>query len=100
MSCCGDKRSQWSRTGKEALDRTSPMEARNHSSQAEVSATERDAPIRQKEPRLFEYVGRTSLAVTGASTRRLYPFAFPGDRLEIAYEDSFAIMAESDLKRV
>ena len=61
---------------------------------------EQDASIRENAPRVFEYLGRSSLTVAGASTRRLYHFAFPGHKLEIAYEDSFAIMAEGELKRV
>lgn len=95
MSCCGDKRAQWNRTEKQILERPSPAEAWR-----EPSQPEHDSPIRENVPRLFEYLGRSSLVVTGAVTRRRYHFAFPGQRLEIAYEDSPAIMAEGELKRV
>jgi hypothetical protein len=99
MSCCGNKRSQWNRTDKQVLERASPAEAWRDSPQA-VSQTERAAPIKENAPRVFEYLGRSSLVVTGASSRRLYHFAYPGHRLEIEYGDSFAIMAEGELKRV
>lgn len=95
MSCCGNKRSQWNRTGKQVLERASPAEAWMDSPQAEGVA-----PIRENAPRIFEYLGRSSLVVAGASSRRLYYFAFPGHRLEVDYEDSFAIMAEGELKRI
>ena len=101
MSCCGNKRSQWNRTEKQVLERASPAEEGRGSAQAAGDAEDaEDAPIRENAPRVFEYLGHSSLVVAGASTRRLYHFAFPGQRMEIAYEDSFAIMAEGDLKRV
>lgn len=81
MSCCGNKRA--------------PAEAWSDPAQAVQGA-----PIRESAPRVFEYVGYSSLMVAGVTTRRLYHFAFPGQNLEIAYKDSFAVMAEGDLKRV
>ncbi len=100
MSCCGNKREQWSRTEKQVLARATTLDAENPSGQAENDRLEKDMPNKRNEPKIFEYVGPASLALIGASTRSVYHFDFPGHRLEIAYEDSFAIMAEAELKRV
>jgi hypothetical protein len=95
MSCCGNKRAQWSRTEKQVLERATPVQT-----WSDLPQVDRDAPAGIPAPRLFEYLGNSSLVVVGAGTRQRYHFACPGHRLEIAYEDSFAIMAEMELKRV
>jgi len=46
----------------------------------------------------FEYVGHGSLTVRGAVSGRAYRFARGGDRIDVAYDDAFAMMAERDLR--
>lgn len=46
----------------------------------------------------FEYTGNNSLRVTGNATGNSYHFRFKGDKTQVDYHDSFALMAEQDLK--
>ena len=47
---------------------------------------------------LFEYIGSYPFTIKGVSSGRLYRFKFYGDKQYVAYEDSFALMTEPDLK--
>jgi len=49
---------------------------------------------------MFEYVGENSLTLRGAVSGRTYRFSHPGDRVEVAYDDAFAMMAERGVKAV
>jgi hypothetical protein len=49
---------------------------------------------------VFQYVGESSLTVRGAVSGRAYRFSRPGDRIEVAYDDAFAMMAERGVKAV
>lgn len=49
-------------------------------------------------PKVFEYLGNHSLILKGISSGTKYHFRFTGDRVEVNYFDSFALMAERDLK--
>ncbi len=115
MGCCGNKREQWNQMEKEVLERPINWGAGNSFAQAERDALgkvslEKESQEKDQlgngifsklnEPKIFEYTGSSTLALTGVNTRSLYHFGFPGHRLEIAYEDAFALMAESELKRV
>lgn len=84
MRCCGDKRAQLARGG---AAQAPPTEA----SPAEPSA-------RERKPRTFEYTGRGGLTVLGAVSDTVYRFASRGDRVEVAYDDAFAMMAERDVR--
>jgi hypothetical protein len=85
MSCCGGKRAQLSRVrrGQAAPD--------DHGQDDVPAAPNRTA-------RTFEYLGRSSLTVVGAVSKRVYRFIRPGDRIEIAHDDAFAMMAERDVR--
>ena len=54
--------------------------------------------VADKLGRMFEYTGNYSLKITGPSSGKSYQFRFSGDKLLIDYADSFALMAERDLK--
>lgn len=85
MGCCGDKRAQLSRDRSVA---SAPHE--------DAGATLPAAHGRG--PRVFEYVGPGSLTVQGVISGRRYRFERAGDRLEVAYDDAFAMMAERDVR--
>lgn len=84
MSCCGKKRTQWLNEGKTSS-----------SHQTSDVVTSRRGIERQ--PGLFEYIGKQSLTVKGVHSGTLYRFTFPGEKIEVQYEDTFALMAEPDL---
>jgi hypothetical protein len=85
MSCCGQKRMAF----KQELENSAHYEAEN---------SPEFQPETEKQPRVFEYIGNGKLSLRGTSTGALYYFRFPGERLEVNYYDSFAMMAERDLK--
>ncbi len=85
MNCCGNKRTAWSRQ-----QRNEPVQHPDIPTEAEQEKT--------PQPRMFEYTGGGSLRLEGAITRQTYHFRFPGDRLEVEYGDSFALMAEPALR--
>ncbi len=88
MSCCGNKRAEWNRQQKAAA--WNPERG---------PATE-TAPIKILSPKIFEYIGTTGLVLTGAASQQVYRFSAPGDRIEVAAEDAFALMGEPDLRAV
>ena len=83
MSCCGRKREQLMRRPAvpPAAGAATPEPAR---------------PARA--PRVFEYTGGPSLTVRGVVSGRTYSFPHSGACVEIIYEDSFAMLAERDLR--
>lgn len=84
MGCCGGKRAQ--------LVRSQPSKDEPSGPGSEA------APIaQQRDGRMFEYIGRGSLTVRGAISGRRYHFARLGDRVAVAYDDAFAMMAERDV---
>jgi hypothetical protein len=99
MGCCGNKREQWNRMEKQVSGRTLDEDGKRPNT-LDNHSIEIAAESKRNEPKIFEYIGTGSLALTGPNTSSHYHFAFPGHRLEIAFEDSFAIMGEVDLKRV
>ena len=82
MGCCGQKRSML----KEQVNDTRPVEAE-------------EAPAEMK-PRVFEYTGDRGLVIKGLSSGTAYNFRYKGEKLEIDYYDSPAVMAERELKIV
>ncbi|MDX2055507.1 MAG: hypothetical protein SFV15_24100 [Polyangiaceae bacterium] len=87
MSCCGNKRAQWKR---EALGGPAPDAAR-----AEPSGVEHE---KERAPKRFQYIGESSLTLTGTFSRQTYYFETNGAVVEVDYQDSFAFRAERDLK--
>lgn len=85
MSCCGQKRQEWMKEVKNSVQRETIEN---------VSGQE----IEDKPEKVFEYIGNYSMSIKGAATGNLYKFQFKGDKLNVDYFDSFALMAESDLK--
>ena len=85
MSCCGQKRMAF----KQDLQNSTRYEAENSGD---------SQPETEKHPKVFEYTGDGKLTLRGISTGALYYFRFKGERLEVNYYDSFAMMAERDLK--
>jgi hypothetical protein len=85
MGCCGQKRL--------ALKQKS-----NNSSYHEAENSLDSQPDREKPPRVFEYTGDENLILKGISSGAVYHFHFKGEKLEVNYYDSFAMMAERDLK--
>jgi hypothetical protein len=87
MSCCGRKRTEWLIEGKTSSSRERTKIADGHRGN-------------DHQPGLFEYVGMKSLTVKGVHSGILYRFNFPGEKIEVLYEDTFALMAERDLRYV
>ena len=85
MSCCGGKRAQLSHARSQPAPSLGPE-------------TQEKQPAAERKPRIFEYVGRTTLTVRGAVSGHTYRFTFPGQRIEVAHEDSFAMMAERNVR--
>jgi len=85
MSCCGQKR-------------TALREELKNSAHRETENSPEFEPETEKKPRIFEYTGSENLTLKGISSGAVYRFRFPGEKLEVDYYDSFALMAERDLK--
>jgi hypothetical protein len=85
MSCCGQKRAQLLRQQSQAV-------------KPAVSNMIEKRPEPARPPRVFEYLGSGSLVLRGAVSGSIYRFSHRGDCVEVAYEDSFALLAE-DLVR-
>ena len=85
MSCCGKKRAELS--VRKAVTAPTPV-------------IETEPGRRASSPRTFEYTGSGVLTLTGAASGSTYRFGQPGARVEVAYEDSFAMMAERELRPV
>ena len=64
----------------------------------ETNENESETKVANNPDRMFEYTGNYSLKITGLSSGKSYQFRFNGDKLLIDYADSFALMAERDLK--
>jgi hypothetical protein len=63
------------------------------------SVTARDkSSATEREIRVFRYVGPGKLSLTGAASGRRYVFERTGAELEVAFEDSFALMSERYLR--
>ncbi len=54
----------------------------------------------EKPDRLFEYTGNNSLIIKGVTSGKTYHFRSSGDKILIDHDDSFALMAERDLRIV
>jgi hypothetical protein len=85
MNCCGNKRKEW-------------MNEVKTSAHPETNENNSEPIVKDKPDRIFEYTGNYSLKITGPSSGKSYQFRFKGDKLLIDYADSFALMAERDLK--
>lgn len=85
MSCCGNKRAELAKAS-----RTPPPAVKN-----EAPTT---PPLRT--PRIFEYRGAAPLTLRGAASGATYTFTGRGARVEVAYEDTFAMFGERDLRPV
>jgi len=83
MSCCGEKRSEWQ------------QEKNTFSSEVETIETEN---TQERQAKVFVYYGKHSISIKGTITGNIYCFRFSGDKIEVPYEDSFAMMAEPKLK--
>lgn len=84
MSCCGNKRREW-------------LKKKRHTQPSKETETIDSTNIPAQTPKIFEYKGKRSLKIKGISGRTFY-FRYSGYRLEVPYEDTFALMAEKDLK--
>ncbi|MEP6900216.1 MAG: hypothetical protein ABJA66_00620 [Actinomycetota bacterium] len=85
MSCCGQKRMAFQQELKN-LSRAEPEDFNDFQ------------PETEKKARVFEYTGAENLILKGISSGILYHFRFKGEKLEVNHYDSFAMMAERDLK--
>lgn len=85
MSCCGNKRKEWL-----AEVKSSPAISNIEDEQEEPAGNNPD--------RIFEYTGNYSFTITGVATGKTYHFRFQGDRVKVDYNDSYAFMAERNLK--
>ena len=68
------------------------------SAHPETNENDSETMVANNPDRMFEYTGNYSLKITGLSSGKSYQFRFSGDKLLIDYADSFALMAERDLK--
>ena len=85
MSCCGNKRKDWLN---EVRSSTPHNSAKNISPVLMIDKPERT----------FEYLGSSFLMIKGAASGRSYHFSVKGDRVNVEYADSLAMMAERELK--
>lgn len=85
MSCCGNKRNEWLN----GLKSTS----QKHTDENENSVVKEENP-----DKIFEYTGNLSLKISGLVSGNSYHFRFRGDKQKVKYIDSFALLAERDLK--
>ena len=85
MNCCGNKRKEW-------LNESKTSKSNN--------TVENDSTIviNENPDKIFEYTGNYSLRITGLVSGNSYTFRFRGDKLKVKYIDSFALLAERDLK--
>jgi hypothetical protein len=83
MGCCGQKRKEWS------------QKIYNSSTEAETIDS---GNMQEHQLRVFEYTGKRSMKIKGIVTGNIYYFRYPDHTIEVPYEDSFAMMAETDLK--
>jgi hypothetical protein len=79
MSCCGSKRARM-------------FQSSSDRSPERVTSTMSPVPARQ--PVIFVYTGEGGHTVRGAVSGTMYRFDHHGASLEVAYEDSFAMMGE------
>lgn len=47
---------------------------------------------------VFEYTGNQNLKLKGVNSGKIYYFRFQGEKIKVDSEDSFALMAERNLK--
>lgn len=87
MSCCGKKRQELIRDRREGERQPTPVTQVRDLSDGKETVV-----------RLFEFIGSQSLTIRGISTGQVYHFNKPGVVLEVPLADSFAFMAERDLK--
>ncbi len=85
MSCCGKKREEWLHGKKQA----------NFSNE---KTTVSEALVKTSFDSLFEFTGTQSFRIEGSITGRIYHFRFHGHRLKVHGNDSWALMAERELK--
>ncbi|MCW3089560.1 MAG: hypothetical protein JWP81_629 [Ferruginibacter sp.] len=71
-----------------------------HSISGEVQPVIESTQRKESIPRTFQYTGNTNLIVKGISSGIVYHFHYNGEKIEVDYYDSFALMAERDLKTV
>jgi len=83
MGCCGQKRREWLQEINNSSKETKTIDSEN---------------TQERKPKVFEYTGKHSLKIKGIITENVFYFRFPGYKIEVPYEDSFAMMAETDLK--
>ena len=87
MNCCGNKRKALATEAR--TSRRQPIPAGN------------TQPVVENKPdRVFEYTGNNSLTLRGPISGKQYHFSSQGDKVTIDFMDSFAIMAERDLRVV
>jgi hypothetical protein len=87
MSCCGEKRKAWLNN-----ENTGAKIEKNTSKNSYAGGAE-DQP-----DKLFEYIGSGMLTIVGSATGKSYTFKYKGDAVEVSHYDSFAMMAENDLR--
>jgi len=85
MSCCGNKRKEWINEAKSSTQQDS----------VEIDSI---SDIDEKSDKIFEYTGNLSLKINGLVSGNSYYFRFKGEKLKVKYIDSFALMAERDLR--
>ena len=86
MSCCGNKRTEWTQSVVHNQALTTPLnEGQAFSPKPDV---------------IFEYIGKTGLTVVGLFTNQKYRFSYTGDRQSVDYRDASDCMSIGVLKRV
>jgi hypothetical protein len=85
MNCCGNKRKEW----------LNEVKSTNLPGTYGII---QDTEIADEPEKTFEYTGTGSMKIQGIATGNLYHFKFNGDKIKVEYRDSFAMMAERDLK--
>jgi hypothetical protein len=84
MSCCGNKRSDWLNQAK---------------SQDSVRNDKNYVQKKEETPKTFQYTGTRGLTIKSPSGKT-YTFLKKGETQNVDYWDSFACMAEPELRLV
>lgn len=84
MSCCGNKRKEWLNESKTSI--------------SNEGENDNNIALDENPDKIFEYTGNYLLRITGLVSGNSYTFRFKGDKLKVKYIDSFALLAERDLR--
>lgn len=101
MSCCGRKRTEQRIPAGFTSDPSAASAQGTQTASASRPVHPGPSLVMERRPRvIFEYTGRTALAVIGGATRLRYTFIKPGARVEVDARDRASMAAVPHLRLV